>query len=403
MANVGTNSSPLSADQVKAKVANGLTANTVTKTDGSGDIVDSSITDDGADTITVGDSTGSTVVYVDSQGSGGNTALIKLIEDGATNSGGFIEYNGNAGVNEFYIGVDDSGVVSRPFRITREAMSDDMLVLRSSAGQHNVTLNEGANDVDIVINKQTSGEALRYNAGADTFTVGSDLTLSNGVDLNLDGLNLSESSDKTLVITSTTADDARLRFVDDGTNGMLCELRGANNSLRLLNDAFGTMWVANATALDITTANCGGISFDAGDVLDSYDEGTWTPVLAGSSTAGSHTYSVQSGRYTKIGNFVAAHFYIQISSKDGTMAGDIRITGLPFTAVNDSGHRTAATFSYVQNFAFTDMIAGRVVNNVTYVRLEDITQGTGGTTGTITDADVGTSPVLQGTILYEAA
>ena len=145
-----------------------------------------------------------------------------------------------------------------------------------------------------------------------------------------------------------------------------------------------------------------GVSFDGGtNVLDEYEEGTWTPTLLGSTTAGSHTYSTQSGTYTRTGRVVICNFYISISTKDGTMAGDIRVGGLPFTSSAGSGHRTAAAFSYILQFAFNDMVVGRVISNVTYARLEDVTQGTTGTTLTITDADVGTTPSLQGTITYE--
>jgi hypothetical protein len=38
--------------------------------------------------------------------------------------------------------------------------------------------------------------------------------------------------------------------------------------------------------------------------LDDYETGTWTPVVSGSTTAGSATYTIQQGVYTKIGNVV---------------------------------------------------------------------------------------------------
>ena len=45
-----------------------------------------------------------------------------------------------------------------------------------------------------------------------------------------------------------------------------------------------------------------GINFAAagGDTLTMYDEGTFTPVVEGSSTAGTATYTSQVGRYTRI-------------------------------------------------------------------------------------------------------
>ena len=66
------------------------------------------------------------------------------------------------------------------------------------------------------------------------------------------------------------------------------------------------------------------------NTLDDYEEGTWTPVVTGSSTAGTGTYSSQEGCYTKIGNMVIAHCFITWSAHTGT--GDFTITGLPFTS-----------------------------------------------------------------------
>lgn len=68
------------------------------------------------------------------------------------------------------------------------------------------------------------------------------------------------------------------------------------------------------------------------NTLDDYKEGTFTPTLAGSMTAGSNTYALQVGSYTKIGNRVFFTIAINLSAKDGAMAGNVRIAGLPFTS-----------------------------------------------------------------------
>lgn len=60
--------------------------------------------------------------------------------------------------------------------------------------------------------------------------------------------------------------------------------------------------------------------------------GSWTPAMAGSSTAGTQTYGYRSGTYIKTGRAVAFEGALLMSAKDGTTSGDLRITGLPFTA-----------------------------------------------------------------------
>ena len=77
----------------------------------------------------------------------------------------------------------------------------------------------------------------------------------------------------------------------------------------------------------------GGITFPAtavaatdANTLDDYEEGTWTPVVTGWTSV---TYTVQDGKYIKIGKHLTAWFYIQFS---GTSAAtNVTITGLPFT------------------------------------------------------------------------
>ena len=99
-------------------------------------------------------------------------------------------------------------------------------------------------------------------------------------------------------------------------------------------------------------------SYTAAEVLDDYEEGTWTPALAGVSTAGSYSTSSASGTYTKIGRFVTAFFSIQAGTLSGH-SGNIQLTGFPFTATNGGG----GYFTYVegQSFSFTSSTTNTTV------------------------------------------
>jgi hypothetical protein len=68
------------------------------------------------------------------------------------------------------------------------------------------------------------------------------------------------------------------------------------------------------------------------ELLDDYEEGTFTPVIFGTGVAGTGTYSNQGGRYQKIGNTV--HFEIVLVWSAHTGSGDARVSGLPFTAIS---------------------------------------------------------------------
>jgi hypothetical protein len=74
------------------------------------------------------------------------------------------------------------------------------------------------------------------------------------------------------------------------------------------------------------------------NLLDDYDEGTWTPAVSGSGTAGTATYGLQGGSYTKIGNKVTCWFSIANFAQSGA-SGNFIISGLPFTCITTSSVR----------------------------------------------------------------
>jgi hypothetical protein len=76
-----------------------------------------------------------------------------------------------------------------------------------------------------------------------------------------------------------------------------------------------------------------GIDFSAtpgtgtSELLNDYEEGTWTPTLLASS--GSTTYLNQYATYSKIGNRVFVDFWLMVNGA-GTLSGNLFINGFPF-------------------------------------------------------------------------
>ena len=64
------------------------------------------------------------------------------------------------------------------------------------------------------------------------------------------------------------------------------------------------------------------------ELLDDYEEGTFTPTIVGSTTPGAGTYSAQVGFYTKIGRQVTVYGRVAITNHTGT--GNMLIGGLPY-------------------------------------------------------------------------
>jgi hypothetical protein len=87
--------------------------------------------------------------------------------------------------------------------------------------------------------------------------------------------------------------------------------------------------------------------------LDDYEEGTWTPVVKGSTSDGTYTYIEQQGVYTKIGQQVIASFNLTNVTTSTAGSGDLEIDGLPFNINYPSGYNINAhgnvTVSYFGN------------------------------------------------------
>lgn len=104
-----------------------------------------------------------------------------------------------------------------------------------------------------------------------------------------------------------------------------------------------------------------------------YQEGTFTPVLYGVTTAGSGTYTTQSGRYTRIGNRVDFSLALVWTAHTGT--GEGRISGLPYTNAGSTVPCEAVNMNYAvsTNAVLVPLIEG----GTSYIRLGDVTTGSG--------------------------
>lgn len=72
-----------------------------------------------------------------------------------------------------------------------------------------------------------------------------------------------------------------------------------------------------------------------------YSTGTWTPGVSFGGSATGATYSVQSGRYLKIGRLVWVEGVVILTS-NGSGTGTARITGLPATVTNETASNGAS-------------------------------------------------------------
>jgi hypothetical protein len=83
------------------------------------------------------------------------------------------------------------------------------------------------------------------------------------------------------------------------------------------------------------------------ELFDDYEEGTFTPTVVGSTSAGTATYVSALGRYTKTGRTVEFEIYLDWNSGNGT--GNLLFGGLPFTATATQPF-SSVSLGYLHNF-----------------------------------------------------
>ena len=243
------------------------------------------------------------------------------------------------------------------------ASSSDTLDLRS-AGSVQVTIDSNNNDTTKHFRVTTNGSG---DSGTELFRVDEDGNVGIGTDnpsetltLNHDngasiGLEYSGIENGTINVNSAAmyvrAGSSRQLIIGaDGTEGARFNTSngfginattipdGVNvavgGTIRVQDSTDATQYLTiNHLGIDFQNTGAGSSTSSTSHLLDDYEEGSFTPELRGSSTAGSPTYTRNQGAYVKVGRLVTCFIYIALSNKGG-MVGDLDIINLPFTVAD---------------------------------------------------------------------
>ena len=213
---------------------------------------------------------------------------------------------------------------------------------------------------DTVAIETGGSERLRVDSGGRLLigTTTNSGTSSSGDDIIIGSIGDSTSRG----ITFATTADATIRWADAGDNSM--------GRIQYLNNTdIMSFHTANAERLRIDSD---GLKFNgdtaAANALDDYEEGDWNPVLYGTTSAGTTTYTTQSGSYTKIGNLVTANIYLNWSNQTGS--GDMVIGSFPFTRKSGSNYGTVGTVVFSNwNYNSGEQTVGYMGDgNILYLR-----------------------------------
>ena len=154
-----------------------------------------------------------------------------------------------------------------------------------------------------------------------------------------------------------------VNFYDADTHNF----RNSATNLRVVIDSSGRILAGSGITLGNST------TYSAANTLNDYEEGTFTPTIVGSTTAGTGTYTIQSGKYVIVGKIIYVSIRLGWSAHTG--AGGMKLAGLPNTSNSDY-----ANLGVVYRDGLT-VSSGKTVNvsvvpNTNYANILEISTGT---------------------------
>jgi len=143
-----------------------------------------------------------------------------------------------------------------------------------------------------------------------------------------------------IAIQRTAADTGRMLFYTNNGGSATTKLTIEPNG-DIKADSGNIVIGTSGKGIDFSsTSDASGMT---AEVLDDYEEGTFTPTISGGVT--SLSYGARSGHYTKIGNLVYCDIYINFSGTGDN--SQFVIASLPYTSKNSNYIRGGGCSSYV--------------------------------------------------------
>ena len=138
-----------------------------------------------------------------------------------------------------------------------------------------------------------------------------------------DAITIASSGLVQLTSTGIGAGSQVFQVIDDGAT--LFQIRAEDGNVSFPQAGAGIY-------LGVTSGN-------SANLLDDYEEGTWTPTYTTDGTGfGAITHDIQDGKYTKIGRTVTLTCRLSTSSvTHGSVSGSLSVSGAPFTPASGSG------------------------------------------------------------------
>ena len=272
-------------------------------------------------------------------------------------------FTGNVAVSGANITLQDSG-----------GATDDRIVLGAGSdlsiyhdGSHSIIQETGTGDLELCSNTRIMLQKDRTEALAKFIPDGAVelyydntkrfATTGNGADVFGNGTSNNKFK---LINTSGTSNASHHMIIDTfNASGYWSDLKIDASNIQL-NTYTGNRATLSNTALtfasgvNIVMPNGNGIDFSAttdgatvsSELLDDYEEGTWTPVLNGTTS----NMGTGVGKYAKVGSIT--HYWIEfghIAAGNGSFSANAYITGFPYSTPNHPPNHWTGTSSYMNS------------------------------------------------------
>ena len=198
------------------------------------------------------------------------------------------------------------------------------------------------------------------NSEVNAIHIGGALPIGQAASLDLNGASDQLILDADADTTISADTDDQIDFKTGGTDRLTIQSTSGNNVVVAdgLTLTDGNLIVASGHGIDFS-ATGDGSGTTTSELLDDYEEGTWTPTIGNS--AGSQlmaldsTYSgANKAFYTKIGNTVHVHGYIVVTGNGTHVNNATYLGGLPFAINSAASGYSALNVGYQVSMNFEE-------------------------------------------------
>jgi len=243
----------------------------------------------------------------------------------------------------------------------------------------------------------TSLSAADLGAGIHIKTADSGASVA----ANYDEIVIENSDHAGMSILTGTDKVGAVRFGDSGDNDIGGVLYNHDDNSMTFKVNAADKWKIDSTGNLIPGATTTGIylgvsSATAANLLNDYEEGTWTPGFTNfSGNGGESNPTSPEGYYTKIGDLVFASFYVDVPANGDSSA--INISSLPFSAKDVPTMQFGGSITRT-DAAFSVSLATVVSDNSNYIHVTRSTSSA----NLVPYQDV-TGKFLTGIVVYKTA